>query len=128
MGMPEPFWIAVFSSATERATHAVIAPRIGYEAYIACSKAFKRWTGHASGAYRQSTRMPVPNLVLGIHLTGGTSQVTIIVGRGSHLVMTIATEVPLGSAAFPFDSHSFGRCEIIIPANLHAQRNFDSSK
>jgi len=40
---------------------AEIAGRIGYEAEAAFSKAFKRWAGHAPGAYRQSSRMPVPN-------------------------------------------------------------------
>jgi AraC-like DNA-binding protein len=33
-----------------------IAGRIGYEAEAAFSKAFKRWAGHAPGAYRQSAR------------------------------------------------------------------------
>ena len=34
-----------------------IAGRIGYEAEAAFSKAFKRWEGHAPGAYRQTSRM-----------------------------------------------------------------------
>jgi len=38
-----------------------IAGRIGYEAEAAFSKAFKRWAGHAPGAYRQSTRMAAVN-------------------------------------------------------------------
>jgi len=38
-----------------------IAGRIGYEAEAAFSKAFKRWAGHAPGAYRQNTLMPAPN-------------------------------------------------------------------
>ncbi|PYV41555.1 MAG: hypothetical protein DMG06_16720 [Acidobacteria bacterium] len=40
---------------------AEIAGRIGYEAEAAFSKAFKRWAGHAPGAYRQGTRIPAPN-------------------------------------------------------------------
>ena len=38
-----------------------IAGRIGYEAKAAFSKAFKRWAGHAPGAYRQSSRMAAAN-------------------------------------------------------------------
>ena len=34
-----------------------IAGRIGYEAEAAFSKAFKRWAGHAPGAYRHSSRL-----------------------------------------------------------------------
>jgi AraC-like DNA-binding protein len=38
-----------------------IAGRIGYEAEAAFSKAFKRWAGHAPGAYRHSSRMTPAN-------------------------------------------------------------------
>jgi AraC-like DNA-binding protein len=41
---------------------AEIAGRIGYEAEAAFSKAFKRWAGHAPGAYRQSARIGVASL------------------------------------------------------------------
>jgi AraC-like DNA-binding protein len=40
-----------------------IASRIGYEAEAAFSKAFKRWAGHAPGAYRQSSRMTATSSV-----------------------------------------------------------------
>jgi AraC-like DNA-binding protein len=41
---------------------AEIAAQSGYEAEAAFSKAFKRWAGHAPGAFRQSTQMPALNL------------------------------------------------------------------
>ena len=40
---------------------AEIAGRIGYEAEAAFSKAFKRWAGHAPGAYRHSSRTAAAN-------------------------------------------------------------------
>jgi AraC-like DNA-binding protein len=59
----EPWTVASLALRAGPESLGEIAGRIGYEAEAAFSKAFKRWAGHAPGAYRQSSRMTATSSV-----------------------------------------------------------------